>query len=32
MDERGAFVEQFVPASSFYHIVCAGLQLQRAGY
>ena len=30
MDERGAFVEQFAPASSFYHIVCAGLQLQRA--
>jgi mannose/cellobiose epimerase-like protein (N-acyl-D-glucosamine 2-epimerase family) len=32
MDERGAFVEQFVPASSFYHIVCAGLQLQQPGY
>ncbi|HKQ13113.1 MAG TPA: AGE family epimerase/isomerase [Steroidobacteraceae bacterium] len=32
MDEHGAFVEQFAPASSFYHIVCAGLQLQRAGY
>jgi mannose/cellobiose epimerase-like protein (N-acyl-D-glucosamine 2-epimerase family) len=30
MDESGAFVEQFVPASSFYHIVCAALQLQRA--
>jgi len=23
MDEHGAFVEQFAPASSFYHIVCA---------
>jgi mannose-6-phosphate isomerase len=33
MDERGAFVEQLAPASSFYHIVSAGLQLQRAtGY
>ena len=33
MDERGAFLEQLVPASSFYHIVSAGLQLQRAtGY
>jgi mannose/cellobiose epimerase-like protein (N-acyl-D-glucosamine 2-epimerase family) len=32
MDAHGAFVEQFAPASSFYHIVCAGLQLQRAGY
>ena len=31
MDERGAFVEQLVPASSFYHIVSAALQLQRAG-
>ena len=30
MDERGAFLEQFAPASSFYHIVSAGLQLQRA--
>jgi mannose-6-phosphate isomerase len=30
MDEHGAFVEQLVPASSFYHIVSAGLQLQRA--
>jgi mannose-6-phosphate isomerase len=30
MDERGAFTEQFAPASSFYHIVSAGLQLQRA--
>jgi mannose-6-phosphate isomerase len=29
MDERGAFVEQFAPASSFYHIVSAALQLQR---
>jgi mannose-6-phosphate isomerase len=33
MDERGAFAEQLAPASSFYHIVSAGLQLQRAtGY
>jgi hypothetical protein len=33
MDERGAFVEQLAPASSFYHIVSAGLQLQHAsGY
>jgi mannose-6-phosphate isomerase len=33
MDEHGAFVEQVAPASSFYHIVSAGLQLQRAtGY
>jgi mannose-6-phosphate isomerase len=33
MDEHGAFVEQLAPASSFYHIVSAGLQLQRAtGY
>jgi mannose/cellobiose epimerase-like protein (N-acyl-D-glucosamine 2-epimerase family) len=31
MDERGAFVEQLVPASSFYHIVSAALQLHRAG-
>jgi mannose/cellobiose epimerase-like protein (N-acyl-D-glucosamine 2-epimerase family) len=31
MDERGAFVEQLVPASSFYHIVSAALQLRRAG-
>jgi mannose/cellobiose epimerase-like protein (N-acyl-D-glucosamine 2-epimerase family) len=30
MDEHGAFVEQIAPASSFYHIVCAALQLQRA--
>ncbi len=30
MDERGAFVEQLVPASSFYHIVSAALQLQRS--
>jgi mannose-6-phosphate isomerase len=30
MDERGAFVEQLVPASSFYHIVSAALQLHRA--
>ena len=30
MDERGAFVEQLVPASSFYHIVSAALQLRRA--
>ena len=29
MDERGAFVEQLVPASSFYHIVSAALQLLR---
>lgn len=29
MDERGAFVEQLSPASSFYHIVSAALQLQR---
>jgi mannose/cellobiose epimerase-like protein (N-acyl-D-glucosamine 2-epimerase family) len=29
MDEGGAFVEQLVPASSFYHIVSAALQLQR---
>ena len=29
MDESGAFVEQLVPASSFYHIVSAALQLQR---
>jgi mannose/cellobiose epimerase-like protein (N-acyl-D-glucosamine 2-epimerase family) len=33
MDEHGAFVEQLAPASSFYHIVTAGLQLRRAtGY
>jgi mannose-6-phosphate isomerase len=33
MDESGAFVEQLAPASSFYHIVSAGLQLQRStGY
>jgi mannose-6-phosphate isomerase len=33
MDEHGAFAEQLVPASSFYHIVSAGLQLRRAtGY
>jgi mannose/cellobiose epimerase-like protein (N-acyl-D-glucosamine 2-epimerase family) len=31
MDERGAFVEQLAPASSFYHIVSAALQLQRTG-
>jgi mannose/cellobiose epimerase-like protein (N-acyl-D-glucosamine 2-epimerase family) len=31
MDEHGAFVEQLVPASSFYHIVSAALQLRRAG-
>jgi len=30
MDERGAFVEQLAPASSFYHIVSAALQLRRA--
>lgn len=29
MDERGTFVEQLAPASSFYHIVSAALQLQR---
>ena len=29
MDERGAFVEQLAPASSFYHIVSAVRQLQR---
>jgi mannose/cellobiose epimerase-like protein (N-acyl-D-glucosamine 2-epimerase family) len=29
MDERGAFVEQPAPASSFYHIVSAVLQLHR---
>ncbi len=29
MDERGTFVEQPAPASSFYHIVSAALQLQR---
>ena len=27
MDERGAFVNQYSPASSFYHIVSAALQL-----
>jgi len=33
MDEHGAFVDQLAPASSFYHIVSAGRQLQRAnGY
>ncbi len=31
MDERGAFVEQLAPASSFYHIVSAVLQLHRTG-
>jgi mannose/cellobiose epimerase-like protein (N-acyl-D-glucosamine 2-epimerase family) len=31
MDERGAFAEQFAPASSFYHIVSAALQLTTAG-
>jgi mannose/cellobiose epimerase-like protein (N-acyl-D-glucosamine 2-epimerase family) len=31
MDERGAFAQQLAPASSFYHIVSAALQLQRAG-
>lgn len=30
LDEHGAFVEQFAPASSFYHIVSAALQLQRS--
>lgn len=30
MDERGAFIEQLAPASSFYHIVSAARQLQRA--
>jgi mannose/cellobiose epimerase-like protein (N-acyl-D-glucosamine 2-epimerase family) len=29
MDEHGAFVEQLVPASSFYHIVGAVLQLRH---
>jgi mannose/cellobiose epimerase-like protein (N-acyl-D-glucosamine 2-epimerase family) len=29
MNERGAFIEQLAPASSFYHIVSAALQLQR---
>jgi mannose/cellobiose epimerase-like protein (N-acyl-D-glucosamine 2-epimerase family) len=29
MDEHGAFVEQLVPASSFYHIVSAVLQLHH---
>ena len=31
MDGHGAFVEQLAPASSFYHIVSAALQLQRTG-
>ena len=30
MDERGAFAEQLAPASSFYHIVSAALQLTDA--
>ncbi|HET9446477.1 MAG TPA: AGE family epimerase/isomerase [Steroidobacteraceae bacterium] len=30
MDERGAFAEQFAPATSFYHIVSAVLQLTDA--
>ncbi len=30
MDERGAFAEQLAPASSFYHIVSAALQLTSA--
>jgi mannose-6-phosphate isomerase len=31
MDERGAFVEQLVPASSFYHIVTAARVVSRCG-
>jgi mannose/cellobiose epimerase-like protein (N-acyl-D-glucosamine 2-epimerase family) len=30
LDERGAFIEQLAPASSFYHIVSAALQLRRS--
>lgn len=30
MDESGAFVEQLVPASSFYHLVSAALQVAQA--
>jgi mannose-6-phosphate isomerase len=31
MDERGTFVEQLVPASSFYHIVTAARVVSRCG-